>query len=141
MLIAAGSRCGLAVDVDAQRLAVVDARNGTFSGMLPAVVARELRDADAVRLDLGGGRPIVAVKVSRAENADEQVLRRAGLPQAKQPAIVLSGRLPSAVVTDGPAQPHPLVDASMTVVLRSEKVGEVIVRRFKLMLGESDDVP
>jgi hypothetical protein len=141
VLVVAGLAAGWLVRADASTTgpAVVDARSGTFAGMVPAAVARQLRDAHAVRLDLGKGAATVAVKVSRAEIADERVLRRTGLPAATQPAIVLSGRLPSAPAAGGPARPQSRVGARMTVVLRSERFGDVIVRRFKLMLGKTVD--
>jgi hypothetical protein len=137
VLVLGGLVAGWLVRADASTTgpAVVDARNGTFSGMVPAAVAQQLRTADAVRLDLGKGAAAVAVTVSRAEAADARVLRRTGLPQAQQPAIVLSGRLPP---TTAIARPSRLV-ARMTVVLRSERFGEVIVRRFKVMLGKTVD--
>jgi hypothetical protein len=134
VLALAGLVAGWLVPADARTSgpAVVDLRSGTFSGMVPAAVARQLRDAHAVRLDLGEGAPTVAVDVSRAEIADERVLRRRGLPAATQPAIVLSGRLPSGGRHRGARS---RVAARMTVVLRSERFGDVIVRRFMLMLG------
>jgi hypothetical protein len=141
VLVVVGLVAGWLVRADASTTgpAVVDAHNGTFSGMVPAAVAPQLRDADAVRLDLGKGAATVAVKVSRAETADGRVLRRSGLPAAEQPAIVLSGRLPSGAAIGGRPPPQSRVAARMTVVLRSERFGEVIVRRLKLMLGKTED--
>ena len=81
----------------------------------------------------------VAVKVSRVEADDERALRRSGLAPAKQPVIVLSGALPSGAAIGRSPTPRSRIDARITVVLRSERFGEVLVRRFKMMLGKSVD--
>jgi hypothetical protein len=141
VLVLVGLAAGWLVRADATTTgpAVVDARNGTFSGMVPAAVGQQLRDADAVRLDLRNGAATVAVKVSRVKAADERMLRRTGLPRSQEPEIVLSGRLPSRAAIGPPLPPRFRINARMTVVLRSERFGEVIVRRFKLMLGQGAD--
>ena len=140
-LLLVGLVAGWLVRADASTTgpAVVDARDGTFSGMIPAAVAQRLRDADAVRLDLGNDAGTVAVKVSRVEADDERALRRSGLAPAKQPVIVLSGALPSGAAIGRSPTPRSRIDARITVVLRSERFGEVLVRRFKMMLGKSVD--
>ena len=118
--------------------AVVDARDGTFAAILPAVVGPELASARTVRLQLPDGGGNVAVKVLRAAPADERAVRRAGLPAPSAPAIVLSGRVSSRPAIRG-ARRRRHVDARMTVTLRSERVGELLVRRFKAMLGATGE--
>jgi hypothetical protein len=110
--------------------AVVDVRRGTFSALLPAVVAAELPKARSVRLDLPSGA--VRVKVLRAKPVEART-RVDGLPAPEQPAILLSGRLmrtPAAAGADSSR-----LETRMTVVLRSERVGAVVVRQVKDMIG------
>jgi hypothetical protein len=114
--------------------AVVDLRSGTFSALVPAAVAAELPRARTVRLELPRGA--VAVKVARAKpvGAGTPV---AGLPAPRQTAILLSGRLPTA--RSGTRAGATRRRARMTIVLRSERVGAVVIRQFKGMLGEGGE--
>jgi hypothetical protein len=140
VLVVAGAGLASVLRADARSTgpAIVDGGGRTFSAMLPAAVGPELAGAHAVRLNVGDGGGDVAVKVLRAAPADAGTVRRAGLPAPQSPAIVLSGRVVSPRATRRLAGRRD-VDARMTVTLRSERIGELLVRRFKAMLGTTGD--
>jgi len=140
VLVVAGAVLASILRADARSTgpAVVDARDGTFAAMLPAVVGPELANARTVRVQLPHGGGDVAAKVLRAAPADERAVRRAGLPAPRAPAIVLWGRLSSQPATRAVGGGR-RVDARMTVTLRSERVGELLVRRFQAMLGATEE--
>ena len=114
--------------------AVVNGRERTFSALLPAVVAPQLRTAERMELDLANGTtPRLATRVTHAEAVAPNAAVR-GLPRPQEPSILLRGRVTgsSAGLPDDPR-----VAARATVVLRSERVGEVIWRQVKGMFGGS----
>jgi hypothetical protein len=113
--------------------AVVDLRTGRFSSLVPAAVAVEIPRARTARLELPGGA--VAVKVLRAKPVGAGT-RVAGLPASRQAAILLSGRLATAGSSTRAGAGVAHRRARMTIVLRSERVGAVLIRQFKGMLGD-----
>ena len=116
--------------------AAVDLRGRTFSALLPAAVAAELPTARAARLDLPGGA--VPVEVLRAKPVEPNTRIR-GLPGPEQPAVLLSGRLVRAPAATAAAAPR--LTTRMTVVLRSERVGAVVVRQLKGMISRGGAGP
>jgi hypothetical protein len=114
--------------------AVVDLRSGTFSALVPVAVAADLPRARTVRLELPRG--VVAVKVARAKPVGART-PVAGLPAPRQAAILLSGRLPAA--RSGAGAGASRRRARMTIVLRSERVGAVVIRQLDGMLGEGGE--
>src|SRR5207249_4888954 len=97
--------------------------DGTYSALIPAVVASQLDSARAVRIEWAGARDPgrAAAVVDRIGPADDAAVSRVGLPPLQQPAILLSGALthgePSALP---PGQTQ--VKGRVVVVLRSEPV-------------------
>jgi len=117
-------------------VAVVNGRDGTFSTLLPAVVAPQLRGARALRVDLAPpGAPTLSTKVTRAR-AVEPNTAVSGLPRPVEPSILLTGRVivPAGARSRIPAERR--IAARATVVLRSERLGSVIVRQLKGMFVE-----
>jgi hypothetical protein len=114
--------------------AIVDVRNGTFSALLPAAVAQELSKARAVRLELPRGAVDVEVLHAKPIEANTPT---AGLPAPAQPALLLSGRVSRPPAGAGRTADGSRMAARMTVVLRSERVGGIIIRQIKSMLGRS----
>jgi hypothetical protein len=115
--------------------AVVDMRSGTFAALLPAASGPELSGARTVRLELPDGTRPVVVKVRHAAPARPAAIRRAGLPQQDQPAILLSGRLSRGAATGGWTGDGSPLHARIVVILRSASIGGVVIRQFKRMLG------
>ena len=113
--------------------AVVDLRSRTFSAFVPLASAPELPQARAVRLDLPDGRLQVKVLQARPVNANT---RTAGLPAPRQAALLLSGRVLSGGAAPRGDAMASRSDARLTIVLRSERVGAMMLRKFKGMLGD-----
>jgi hypothetical protein len=109
--------------------AVVDARSGSFSALLPAAVAQDLRSARRFKITLSHGRSVTA-RVMAARIVPARAAR-AGLPPTTQPSVFLSGRIAGQSGVSG------RVRGRATVVLRSERLGEVVLRQFGGMLGRS----
>jgi len=112
--------------------AVVDARSATFSALVPAAAATELRAARAAYVDVPGAR--VAIDVLAARLVQPDGISRGGLPPPAQASILLSGRVRSR-----PAARHRLAGAShitgrITIVLQRRTVGGIVVRQLDDML-------
>jgi hypothetical protein len=116
--------------------AVIHGRDRTFSALLPAAVAPELRSARRVRIDvdLPGTRGL-RVRVTRARSVAPRTVLD-GLPSPEQPAVLLSGRINAGGRENG-LTGRRILHGRATVVLGSERVGEVVIRQFGLMLGGS----
>jgi hypothetical protein len=115
--------------------AVVDASQRTFSALLPAASAPALSRAQVARLEVGDRRPMT-VTVRHAAPAAAAAIRRAGLPQPQQPAILLSGSVEPLAAGGRSATGRPLRRrARMVVVLSSTRIGELALRQLKAMLG------
>jgi hypothetical protein len=142
VLVAAGAVLGwiLRTHESTTGPAVVDTQSGTFSALLPAAGGPELSGARSVRLELAARKRPVVVNVRHAAPAGQAEIRRAGLPQPGQPAILLSGRLRRRALTGWPADAS-RVHARMVVVLRSVPVGEIVIRQFRRMLGAGQEAP
>ena len=111
--------------------AVVDTSHRTFSALLPAASAPALSRAQVARLEIDG-RPPVTVKVRHAAPAAAAAVRRAGLPQPQQPAILLSGNVEPLAAGRASAGRLP---ARMVVVLSSTRIGDLALRQLKAMVG------
>jgi hypothetical protein len=117
--------------------AVVDPGTGSVTVLLPAASAVDLPSSRGltVELPLTSSRS-VPVQVMDVQPADDRAVRRAGLRPLSQPGILLTGRLQSppdlgAALQDGPVQTRG------TVVLRSERLVDLLARQFSRMLGET----
>jgi hypothetical protein len=116
--------------------AVIHGRDRTFSALLPAAVAPELRSARLVRIDVDlPGTRSLRVRVTRARSVAPRTAL-GGLPSPTQPAILLSGRITGARAGNG-LSGRRILHGRVTVVLGSKRVGEVVTRHFGLMLGGS----
>jgi hypothetical protein len=114
--------------------AVVDLRSGMFSALVPAAVAAELPRARTVRLELARGAVAVKLVGAKPVAASTPV---AGLPAPRQAAILLSGRLATARPGTGAGATRRR--ARMTIVLRSERLGAVVIRQLNGMLGQGGE--
>jgi len=121
--------------------AVVNGEDGSFQALLPATVAPQLEDARSLRIRLGGlrGGPPRSGALTRVQPAEDAEVRRAGLAQPRQPAILLSGRLTGAANGAASVPARTNLEGRVTVVLRSERVLGVFVDRLKRMVGTSGD--
>jgi len=120
--------------------AVVDLRTGSVTAILPAGAAPELSASRGLSVELPGrGSPVVGVEVDHAEAAGDGEIRRAGLEPLSQPAILLTGHLRES--SDRPSHADRAVRARAVVVLRSERLVDVLSRRFAAMLGERGGQP
>jgi len=111
--------------------AVVDARDGTFSALVPAAAAPELPRARSAYVEVPGGRVAIEVRASQLVQADG--VSRGGLPAATQPSILLSGRVVSRP-RDGLGRGSRIA-GQITVVLAGRALGGMLVRQFDSMLG------
>lgn len=118
--------------------AVVQARNGTFSALLPAAVARDLPHARSLELELPAG-PISRLRIRHAHvtAATRRAVARAGLPLSDQPVILLQGRLPAEQRLRRALAAQPRLHAHITAVLRSERVVDVFARQIGAMFGRT----
>jgi hypothetical protein len=120
--------------------AVVDLRTGAVTAVLPAGAAPELPGSRGLSVDLPrAGETVAGVDVDHAETAADGAIRKAGLEPLSQPAILLTGHLrnPSDLVsrTGGTTRTR------AEVVLRSERLVDVLARQFRAMLGEPEVKP
>jgi len=102
--------------------------DGTFSALIPAAVAPQLKDARSMRIESVG-----AATVDHVAPADAASLSRAHLPRPQQPSIILSGAVTSA--SSALARRGTAIRSRAVVVLRSESVLATIGRRVGRMLG------
>jgi len=115
--------------------AVVDARTGSVTALLPARAVADLSASRGLFVDLPGrGEDLAGVEFDHAEAADGPTARRAGLEPLSQPAILLTGHLRDP--TNLSSSSAERVRASAVVVLRSERFVDLLARRFRAMLGE-----
>jgi hypothetical protein len=115
--------------------AVVDPRTGSVTALLPARAAPDLSASRGLSVELPGrGDDLAGVEVDHAEAADGPTARRAGLEPLSQPAILLTGHLRNP--TDLPSSSAESVRAPAVVVLRSERLVDLLARQFRAMLGE-----
>ena len=82
----------------------------------------------------GGGDDLAGVEVDHAEAADDPTARSAGLEPLSQPAILLTGHLRNPA--DLPSGSADGVRAPAVVVLRSERLVDLLARQFRAILGE-----
>ena len=112
--------------------AVIDRRTGSVAVLFPAASASELAGARELRVELpGDGRGWVPVAAVHARQADDAAVRQAGLRPLSQPGILLTGRLEAAVPRGSTA----VIPANASVVLRSERLADLLVRQFDAALG------
>ena len=132
VLLAAGVAADVLVRTNesATGPAVVDGRDGRIAALLPVAVAPQLRSARVLRIDLPGAHG-VRVAVTRAYPVAAGT-EQAGLPTPSQPELLLRGRIAA-----GRGVARRLVRARATLVLRSERLGEVVLRQFRSMLGRA----
>lgn len=133
-LLAAGAILATVVHTSASSTgpAVIELRSATFSALVPAATATELRGPRSAYVDVPGGR--VAIEVLASRPVEPGGISRRGLPPAAQPSILLSGR-----VTSRPAMRHGLrrtsrVAGQITIVLQKQTVGAMLVRQLDDML-------
>lgn len=115
--------------------ALVNGTDATFSALVPAVVAPDLGSAEAMRIELRTpGSPTFEARVTGA-TAVAPNAAVAGLPRPDEPAILLRGRVttPGGQASSLPRERD--VPARATIVLRSERVGEVVLRQLREMFG------
>jgi len=142
-VVIAGLALGVVARTDATTTgpAVVDGRAGTFAALLPATVASQLEDARSLRLRIaerGGGPPWSGV-LTRVQPAEPAPVRRAGLDQPREPAMLVTGRLLGAVGRSAPLPGQAGLDGRVTIVLRSERIASVFGDRLRGMFGAGEE--
>ena len=132
VLVAAGVAIAVFAHTDESSTgpAVVNGRDGTFSALLPATVAPQLRSARSFRIRVAGGREL-PVDVTRARAIAPRTTLD-GLPTPTQPSLLLRGHITRG---RGDLERGERLSARAVLVLRRERLGNVLVRRFRLMLG------
>ncbi len=135
-LVAAGVAIALFAHTDESSTgpAVINGRDGTFSALLPAAVAPQLSSARSFRIRVDGGREL-RVDVTRARAIASRTTLD-GLPTPTQPSLLLSGRIAQGRADLARGQ---RVRARAVLVLRRERLGNVLVRQFRFMLGPGGD--
>jgi hypothetical protein len=121
----------LRTDEHATGPALVDARSRSVVALLPSIVGPELPQAEGLTVRLPSGAS-VPVTVLAAQPADATLIRRAGLDSTEESGILLRGRLAST----GSGSADGRLPARAVVVLRSERVVDVLTRQFRVMLGD-----
>lgn len=117
--------------------AVVDQRTGSVTALLPAASAPDLAGSEGLRVDISGdGAGPVPVVTVRAHEADDAAVRAAGLKPLSQPGILLTGRIPTE--PPGSAAAGSTVPATATVLLRSERLVDLLARQFGALLGHGE---
>jgi hypothetical protein len=112
--------------------AVVNGRARTFAALLPAAVAPQLRTASGMRLELNGSGTTLRFRVTRATAVSPSVAVP-GLPRPEEPSILLRGRILPIAGEHLPTGVH--LPARATVVLRSERITDVVIRQLSATLG------
>lgn len=119
--------------------AVVDERTGAVTVLLPATAVPYLTSS-GLRVELPrSGRGPVPVVVRQARQASDAETRAAGLQPIAQPGILLSGQLHD--LSDGSPGSVSPVPATASVVIRSERLVDLLARRFGGMLGSRQAQP
>ena len=115
--------------------ALVDVHDRTFVALVPSAASADLRPGQTVRLDVQGpeGPPLTA-RVSQAEVADQSDIRAAGFPASAQPAVLVRGALASPAAV-GALPSEPRLEGRAVVVLRTERVLDLVVRQLHGTLG------
>jgi hypothetical protein len=111
--------------------AVVDGRDGSVALLLPVAVAPQLRSAHGLWVDAtDAGSMHVIVTAARPVPAG---VRIAALPTPTQPALLIRGRLAAR----GALVPR-LFHGRATLVVRSERLGQMVLRQFRTILGREE---
>jgi hypothetical protein len=120
--------------------AVVEPRTGRVEALLPARAAPDLSGSRGLTVALPGrGGSPAGVEVDHVQAADDGAIRRAGLRPLAQPAILLTGHLRDP--SDLRSRTGGSVRAAAVVVLRSERLVDVLARQFRAMLGRPGAQP
>jgi hypothetical protein len=114
--------------------AVVTQPGGRFAALLPVATIPDLIQAGGLALVLNGSPPI-RVTGPQVRLADPSLIRQAGLAQPSQPSVLLTGRLAPSPVPQLAAGSGRVI-TSVSLVIRSEPVGAIVVREFEVMLGK-----
>jgi hypothetical protein len=108
-------------------------RDGSVVAVLPLAVAPQLPQARGLTVRLPHGKPL-QVTVRRAQPADGTTIARAGLASRDDSGILLHGTLASMSAASRLPGTH--VHGRAVVVLRSERLVDVLSRQFREMLGD-----
>lgn len=126
------------VEERASGAALLDPGTGSVTALLPAAAAQDLSQSQGLTLALPGGGQ-VRVDVTQTRAADDAAIRQAGLRPMSQPGILLTGHVPPDSV---PATAEEsAVATTASVVIRSERLVDVLGRQFRGMLGQSGVQP
>jgi hypothetical protein len=114
--------------------AVVEPGTGAVTALLPAGAAPDLTTSRGLTVELtGGSGSRVAVEVDHAQEADDATIRRAGLVPLSQPGVLLIGHVRDRSAL--PTRTEGTIPAQAVVVLRTERLVDVLGRQFGVMLG------
>ena len=115
--------------------AVVTGPGGEFAALLPVAVVHDVEQARGLTVMLPGtgSRPL-RVMATRVRLATPGPVLQAGLREPAEPSMLLTGRLAPSAVLPTAGSGERLV-TPMTLVLRSEPVGAIVIREFEVMIG------
>jgi hypothetical protein len=118
--------------------ALIDVQERTFVALVPGAASPDLQPGQTVRLDVQGlAGPPLAARALKAEVADQAAIRRAGFPSS-QPAVLVRGVLmPHADVGASPSSPRH--EGRAVVVLRSQRILDLLLRQLRGTLGKGGD--
>ena len=136
-LVAAGTALALTATTvqESHGTAAVTRPGGEFAALLPVAVVHDVEQARGLTVMLHGTGPRpLRVVATRVRLATPGPVLQAGLPEPAEPSILLTGRLAPGAVLPPPGSGEPLV-MPMTLVLRSEPVGAIVIHEFEVMIG------
>jgi hypothetical protein len=119
--------------------ALIDVHERTFTALVPAAASPDLQSGQAVRIELQGlaGAPLAA-RTLDADVADPAAVRRAGLPAASQPAVLVTGVLAPDTDTAS-VQSSPRAEGRAVVTLRSSRILDLFLRQLQGTVGKGGD--
>jgi hypothetical protein len=119
--------------------ALIDVQARTFVALVPGAASPDLHPGQTVRLDVQGREgPPLAARALTAEVADQAAIHRAGFPSSSQPAVLVTGVLgPHADVGASPSSPRH--EGRAVVVLRSQRILDLLLRQLRGTLGKGGD--
>jgi hypothetical protein len=119
--------------------ALINLEERSFVALVPGAASPDLQPGQTVRLDVQGLEgPPLAARALKAEVADQAAIRRAGFASSSRPAVLVTGVLgPPAGVGALPSSPRH--EGRAVVVLRSQRILDLLLRQLQGTLGKGGD--
>jgi hypothetical protein len=126
---------------DSYGTAVVTEPSGRFAALLPIAVISDLIHAKDPQVELQvSGSERLTVLGAKLQLADDRAVRQAGLVPPTQASLLLTGWLAAGFPKPacGSAGGCGRVVTPVALVLKSARVGSIVVREFEVMLGQRE---